>query len=81
MVAASGGAAIMAADRAEQHGVAMPQPMPDVKRSSESRIPEFGSTRNPCDVTAQILADPESLGVCAGALLGRSAIRRAGRRR
>ena len=29
VVAASGGAAIMATDRAEQHGVAMPQPMPD----------------------------------------------------
>jgi len=70
VVAASGGAAIMATDRAEQHGIAMPQPSPDVKAILESRIPEFGSSRNPCDVTAQILADPESLGVCAGALLG-----------
>jgi acetyl-CoA synthetase len=40
-----------------------------VRAVLESRIPEFGSTRNPCDVTAQILSDPESLGVCAGALL------------
>ena len=78
VVAASGGAAIMATDRAEQHGVAMPQPKPEVKAILESRVPEFGSTRNPCDVTAQILADPEALGVCAGALLGRSAIRGAG---
>jgi acetate---CoA ligase (ADP-forming) len=70
VVAASGGAAIMATDRAEQHAIAMPQPMPEVKAILESRIPEFGSSRNPCDVTAQILADPESLGVCAGALLG-----------
>lgn len=69
VVAASGGAAIMAADRAEQHGVPMPQPTPEVRAILESRIPEFGSSRNPCDVTAQILADPESLGVCAGALL------------
>jgi acetate---CoA ligase (ADP-forming) len=69
VVAASGGAAIMAADRAEQHGVPMPQPSDEVRAILESRIPEFGSTRNPCDVTAQILADPESLGVCAGALL------------
>ncbi len=36
----------------------------------ESRIPEFGSARNPCDVTAQVLGDPESLGICADALLG-----------
>jgi acetate---CoA ligase (ADP-forming) len=70
VVAASGGAAIMAADRAEQHGVPMPQPSPDVRTILEARIPEFGSSRNPCDVTAQILSDPESLGICAGALLG-----------
>ncbi len=59
----------MAADRAEQHGVPMPQPMPEVRAVLESRIPEFGSSRNPCDVTAQILSDPESLGACATALL------------
>jgi acyl-CoA synthetase (NDP forming) len=69
VVAASGGAAIMAADRAEQFGVPMPQPSDDVRAILETRIPEFGSCRNPCDVTAQVLADPESLGVCAGALL------------
>jgi acyl-CoA synthetase (NDP forming) len=69
VVAASGGAAIMATDRAEQHGVPMPQPMPEVRAVLESRIPEFGSSRNPCDVTAQILSDPEALGVCASALL------------
>jgi acyl-CoA synthetase (NDP forming) len=69
IVAASGGAAIMAADRSEQHGVPMPQPSPEVKAILETRIPEFGSSRNPCDVTAQVLSDPESLGICANALL------------
>jgi acyl-CoA synthetase (NDP forming) len=69
IVAASGGAAIMAADRAEQHGVPLPQPTQDVRTILESRIPEFGSSRNPCDVTAQVLSDPESLGICASALL------------
>ena len=39
-------------------------------RILESRIPEFGSSRNPCDVTAQSLATRKSLGVCADALLG-----------
>jgi acyl-CoA synthetase (NDP forming) len=70
IVAASGGAAIMAADRAEQHGVPLPQPTPEVRAILESRIPEFGSSRNPCDVTAQVLSDPESLAICADALLG-----------
>jgi acetate---CoA ligase (ADP-forming) len=69
VVAASGGAAIMAADRAEQQGVPMPQPSDSVRAILESRIPEFGSSRNPCDVTAAVLGDPESLGICAGALL------------
>ncbi len=72
VVAASGGAAIMAADRAEQFGVPLPQPNDAVRDILLAHIPEFGSARNPCDVTAQILANPESLGACADALLGDS---------
>jgi acyl-CoA synthetase (NDP forming) len=60
----------MAADRAEQFGVALPQPNEAVREILTSHIPEFGSARNPCDVTAQILANPESLNACADALLG-----------
>ena len=60
VVAASGGAAIMAADRAEQHGVPMPQPAPEVRTILVSRIPEFGSARNPCDVTAADSERPRS---------------------
>ncbi len=70
VVAASGGAAIMAADRAEQFDVPLPQPNGAVREVLLSHIPEFGSARNPCDVTAQILANPESLAACADALLG-----------
>ena len=69
VVAASGGAAIMAADKAEIHGVPLPQPAPATRAVLEARIPEFGSPRNPCDVTAQVLTDPESLNACAKALL------------
>ncbi len=70
VVAASGGSAIMAADRAEQHGVPLPQPNPSVHAILEARIPEFGAARNPCDVTAQVLNDPNSLIECVEALLG-----------
>ncbi len=70
VVAASGGAAIMCADRAEEVGVPMPQPADAVREILEQHIPEFGSSRNPCDVTAAVLGNPESLGACAGALLG-----------
>lgn len=69
VVAVSGGSAIMAADRAEVHGVPLPQPAPEVRAVLEARIPEFGSPRNPCDVTAQVANDPESLTACAEALL------------
>ena len=69
VVAVSGGSAIMAADRAEVHGVPLPQPKPEVRAVLQARIPEFGSPRNPCDVTAQVANDPESLTACAEALL------------
>lgn len=69
VVSTSGGSAIMAADRAEARGIAMPQPGEEARAVLEARIPEFGSARNPCDVTAQVLTDPESLRACAGALL------------
>jgi acetate---CoA ligase (ADP-forming) len=70
VVAASGGAAIMAADRAAEYGVPLPQPNPAVQAILEARIPEFGSARNPCDVTAQVITDPNSLIECVEALLG-----------
>ena len=73
VVAASGGAAIMAADRAEQFDVPLTQPSDAVRDVLLAHIPEFGSARNPCDVTAQILANPESLNACADALLGDAA--------
>lgn len=69
VVATSGGAAIMAADKAELHGVPLPQPSAETLKVLGSHIPEFGSPRNPCDVTAQVLTEPESLRACAGALL------------
>jgi acetyl-CoA synthetase len=68
VVSTSGGAAIMAADRAEARGVELPQPGPQAQAVLAARVPEFGSARNPCDVTAQVLNDPGSLRDCLGAL-------------
>ncbi len=53
VLAASGGSCIMAADKAERHGVALPQPGVAASVVLASVIPEFGTVRNPCDVTAQ----------------------------
>ncbi|VTU24386.1 succinyl-CoA synthetase subunit beta [Variovorax sp. SRS16] len=65
----SGGATIMVADKAELHHVPLPQPGEAVSALLRSHIPEFGSARNPCDVTAQILSNPRSLPECASAML------------
>jgi len=69
VVSTSGGAAIMAADRAEVHGVDLPQPGAAAEAVLRARVPDFGSPRNPCDVTAQVLTDPGSLRDCVAALL------------
>jgi acyl-CoA synthetase (NDP forming) len=69
VVSTSGGAAIMAADTAEIHGVALPQPTEDTSVVLRANIPEYGSARNPCDITAQVLSDPESFAACVEALL------------
>lgn len=69
----SGGAGIMAADKAERHRVAMPQPGAAAQATLAGRIPEYGAARNPCDITAMVLNDPDSLGACAHALAGDAA--------
>jgi acetate---CoA ligase (ADP-forming) len=69
VIATSGGAAIMAADKAELHGVSLPQPCEAVRRVLEANIPDFGSARNPCDVTGQVVNNPQSMWACGEALL------------
>jgi acetate---CoA ligase (ADP-forming) len=73
VLAASGGAAIMAADKAERYGISLPQPCADVRRILEANIPDFGSARNPCDVTGQVLNNPLSMPACSDALLSDAA--------
>ena len=69
VVATSGGAAIMAADKAELHAVPLPQPSEATRAVLKQHVPEFGSPRNPCDVTAQVLNNPVSLSACGDALM------------
>jgi acyl-CoA synthetase (NDP forming) len=73
VAATSGGAAIMCADKAEEYGVPLPQPSERVQQILASVIPEFGCTRNPCDVTGQVVSNPQSLWECADALLSDAA--------
>ncbi|OWU84384.1 hypothetical protein ATO6_11765 [Oceanicola sp. 22II-s10i] len=70
MLSGSGGAAIMSADFAEITGVPMPQPTPEVVGRLKALIPPFVPARNPCDVTAGVINDMDTLLACADALLG-----------
>lgn len=65
----SGGAGIMAADQAEFAGLALPQPNPATEATFRAAIPEFGSPRNPCDLTAQVATNPKSFEDCMVAML------------
>jgi acyl-CoA synthetase (NDP forming) len=73
VLAASGGAAIMAADKAEIYGISLPQPGLEVRGILEANIPDFGSARNPCDVTGQVVNNPLSMPACSDALLSDAA--------
>ncbi len=68
IVAASGGAGIMAVDKAEQYGVPLPQPAAHTRDCLRANIPAFGSPNNPCDVTAEVVNRPESLAACMRAM-------------
>lgn len=69
VLATSGGAGIVAADEAARQAVPLPQPSQATLAVLRARVPEYGAARNPCDVTAQVMNDPESFAACAGALL------------
>lgn len=61
IVSTTGGGAVIAADFAERNGIWLPHFKPETEAYLESYIPEFGSAKNPCDLTAEILKKPEAL--------------------
>ena len=65
----SGGAGIMAADHAEYQGLTLPQPAPATEAVLRAAIPDFGSPRNPCDLTAQVATNPKMFDACMNAML------------
>ncbi|WP_164867966.1 acetate--CoA ligase family protein [Rhodovarius crocodyli] len=65
----SGGAGIMAADHAEYVGLALPQPEEATAKVLREAIPDFGSPRNPCDLTAQVATNPAMYDACMRAIL------------
>ena len=68
LISTSGGAGIIGADKAEENGVWLPDLRPETEAFLATIIPDFGSPKNPCDLTAQALNDPESLKACSEAI-------------
>ncbi|HMN82302.1 MAG TPA: acetate--CoA ligase family protein [Burkholderiaceae bacterium] len=64
IMASSGGAAIMGADKAAEFRVPLPAPVEETARTLASVIPDFGSTANPCDLTAESLKSAQMYGRC-----------------
>ncbi len=68
VVAVSGGAAVFATDKAEVYGVPMPQPRDHTRKALEEFIPDFGSTRNPADLTAMAGRDAKNMPGSSGTM-------------
>jgi acyl-CoA synthetase (NDP forming) len=64
VMASSGGAAVIAADKAEEFGVPLPPPAPATAARLAQFVPDFGSTANPCDITAESLRSVRMYGDC-----------------
>lgn len=64
VMSASGGAAVMAADKADELGVPLPPLAPQTAQKLRDRMPDFGSSANPCDITAASLHDKTMYGHC-----------------
>lgn len=64
----SGGGTIIAADKADEAGLALPQPNAELKAMLEAQVPEYGSTRNPCDVTATMGSNIAAAEACYDAI-------------
>ena len=58
VVTVSGGVGVLMADAAAEAGAEL-QPLPEATQDSLRRLVPFAGTRNPVDVTAQILNDPD----------------------
>jgi acyl-CoA synthetase (NDP forming) len=65
----SGGAGIIMADRAWEKGLEVPELSTGVRHKIEGFIPSFGSSRNPVDLTAQVINEPEGFSECVRTVL------------
>lgn len=60
IMATSGGAGVICADKAEEHDLGLPPLAEDTQRVLQDLVPGFGSLANPADLTAEILKNAET---------------------
>ncbi len=72
ILSTSGGAAVICADKAEQHGVSLPVLEAKTASALKEVVPDFGSVANPSDLTAEVLKTSETFGFCLDAFLNNS---------
>jgi acetyltransferase len=68
ILSGSGGYGVLVADKCESLGLSVPEPTGATREKLEEYLPDFGSARNPIDLTAQAARDPGMLGNCLRAL-------------
>jgi acetyltransferase len=69
ILATSGGAAVICADKAEAHGVRLPALESKTATALHELVPDFGSVANPSDLTAEVLKTSETFGFCLDAFM------------
>lgn len=57
IISGSGGSVVMAADKADQYGLPLPEPTVQTKSLLAARLPSFAAIANPADVTAESIRD------------------------
>ncbi len=64
ILSGSGGSVVMAADKAEKHGIPMPPPGETTQDALRQRLPGFATIANPADITAESIRDEALYGEC-----------------
>lgn len=57
ILSGSGGSVVMAADKADQYALPLPDPRAQTKAQLAARLPSFAAIANPADVTAESIRD------------------------
>lgn len=64
IMATSGGAGVINADKAEENGLRIPELSQATTDVLSGVVPDFGSVRNPADLTAEVLKDSTTFANC-----------------